>query len=371
MKKEERAGLGLESRSSRLIFGSGWKEVTPLLHPYSKTISAAIAYVGKDAERYLPLEQGSSIIVDASEIAVRRGLTDPNALYSWHKIGVMVYSLPNLHAKLILAESPNAINPAFLAIGSANVSRSSSSKLKEAILLTDPEETLQDARQALVSWKAQSGQPLSATKIAYLQSIFRADADDPPSGDGTGPDSGGADGDEDDEEAATKDVDEESWPRPTRIYVVPVSPTDDASEEALYIADDLAEQHGVEDGEDAQAGELALTMFWVDDFEDNENWTYPENAHVIAIRTTKSMRIIRTLELDEPGRIIHRYTDKFSSPSRNYYYLLTKISNERRTVADLHEAMNNVGEKINFETGYMRSKVVDALVGIWTDIQYN
>ncbi|MGW0024728.1 phospholipase D family protein [Rhodococcus sp. NPDC003383] len=140
------ASLGLEDRSVRLIAGQRvWDELTPLLGRRSCTILAAVAYVGSHAGDLIKLERGSSIIVDASVSTVRAGSTDPLVLAKWIEAGVRVYSLEGLHAKMILAESTGESHPAFLLVGSANLSRSSATRLTESVVLTDSRDCLDEA----------------------------------------------------------------------------------------------------------------------------------------------------------------------------------------------------------------------------------
>lgn len=363
----ESVPLELDDRSARLISGSGWAELTLLLTPYAKKLAGAVAFIGPDADRYLTPKQGSSMIVDASEGTVRAGLTDPSVLTVWKKRGVVVYSLTNLHAKLILAEAVDDDHPAFLAVGSANVSTASARRLREAVLLTDSDVTLDEARETIISWKSAAGSPLSFERLAELCDVYRADAGADPADDG---DEG--DPHAEDDESEGEHVTE--WPKPTQIYVVPVGPKDDASEEALHKADSLAEEFGVGPPDDAEVGSFAIDMFWLDEDVDPDlrsGWTYPEGAWVIAVNGTKSGQIRGNSYLSEPGRIIYRFADPYASPPRTYYYLHVRVSGEDHTFAELKAALAAVSVQLDYEAGYLRTKVVDALLGIWGDIDYD
>lgn len=358
--------LGLDDRSARLVSGKAvWDELTPILKPYAKTITAAIAYIGSVAAQQLHLSAGSSIIVDASERCVRAGSTDPRVLLAWTKSGVKVYSLAGLHAKMVLADSPSGEYPSFLAAGSANVSAASGSRLLEAVVLTDSDITLDEARNALVEWKTMAGSALSQARLRELEAMYGAERN-------------GIDGDvEEDEASGEPDGDEDGsatpWPRPTSIYVAPVSTTDDASEEAEHRLEELSAQYGCADNGD-DTDQFAVTMFWWDETADPDyepNWKYAEGAHVIVVNGTKSGRIQAKSLVGEPGRVVHSYTDQDASPARTYYYLYSKLSGQHRTFADLESALESVGVKVDYSSRYLREKVVNALIGIWTDIEYD
>ena len=94
--------LGLDDRSARLIHGRDvWTEIRGLLSGYS-AISAAIAFVGPDADQHLPLRGPATIVVNAGDNALASGWTDPEVLLRWTRRGVRVYSLASLHAKVLL-----------------------------------------------------------------------------------------------------------------------------------------------------------------------------------------------------------------------------------------------------------------------------
>jgi len=160
--------LGLDDRSARLISGRDvWSEISRLLSGQSR-IQAAIGYVGSDADQYLPLRGPASIVVNAGEDALTSGRTDPTLLLRWARRGIRVYSLPSLHAKVILAEG----DPSFVLIGSANAAWSSANRLEEAVLLADERDTVEETRAAVARWKQLAGEPL--TQEWLQQAVLRA-----------------------------------------------------------------------------------------------------------------------------------------------------------------------------------------------------
>lgn len=88
-------------------------------------IVAAISYVGVKASEVLPLRKGDFLICDASERAIKQGVTSAKALASYLRIGVKVFSHEGLHSKVVATES-------FAWVGSANASRNSRDNLTEA-----------------------------------------------------------------------------------------------------------------------------------------------------------------------------------------------------------------------------------------------
>ncbi len=352
--------LGLDDRTARLVAGTGaWAQIAPILKPYARTITAAIAYVGSEAARQMTLAKGSTIIVDASERSVRAGSTDPAALLEWAKAGVMVYSLENLHAKMILASRPDDEHGSFLAVGSANVSAASANRLYEAIVLTDSGDALDEALHTLMHWKIRCGAPLTVTQLKNLEAVFASKRENDHYDGATGND------DLDEEEAVMP------WLRPTSIYLARVRGRDDASEEAIHKFDELAKRYGCVD--DNVGGGFEIDMCWWDDEADSNyqpTQKYVEGAHMIAVTTTPAGHIRRTSELVAPGRIVHIFNDKDDSPPKTYYYLYRKLSAESHTFKDAKDALAAVGVSADFARHYLSARSIDALLGIWTDIDY-
>jgi hypothetical protein len=136
-------------------------------------VVAAISYVGVRASEVLPLREGDFLICDASERAIKQGVTSAKALASYLRIGVKVFSHEGLHSKVVATES-------FAWVGSANASRNSRDNLTEAsvriegpacreafrwalsLATEDTELSAQDVRllaKLPVSWQARGGEP--------------------------------------------------------------------------------------------------------------------------------------------------------------------------------------------------------------------
>jgi hypothetical protein len=114
----------------RLIHGTRvWAEITDLCRAKG-TRRAAIAFLGADAPRLLPLSRKSDVlVVNASKSALASGATNPDALAWYVDRGVRVLSSPKLHAKLVVTSQS-------VAVGSANASAHSTA-LDEAAIISD------------------------------------------------------------------------------------------------------------------------------------------------------------------------------------------------------------------------------------------
>lgn len=117
-----------------------WPQLTKAVRGSRQSCAVAVAYFGKGAGTLLPLTEGSSLVVDASERAVASGQTCPTDLAKLVKRGVKVYSVPNLHAKVFVLGGAAYI-------GSTNVSNRSASQLVEAVIRTTEPGAVRAARK--------------------------------------------------------------------------------------------------------------------------------------------------------------------------------------------------------------------------------
>ncbi|RYG02778.1 MAG: hypothetical protein EOO07_32595 [Chitinophagaceae bacterium] len=90
----------------------------------------------------LPLKAGSILVVNASDIIVKTGQTNPSELIKLLKKGVKIYSCDKLHAKVFVVNQE-------LFIGSSNVSRNSDLRLQEAMLHTSEVSLVKQAKLAV------------------------------------------------------------------------------------------------------------------------------------------------------------------------------------------------------------------------------
>lgn len=117
-----------------------WPQLTKAVRRSRKRCSVAVAYFAAGASRLLPLPKGSRIVVDASERAVASGQTCPTDVLSLVKRGVVVFSVPNLHAKVFVVGR-------VAYIGSTNVSNRSAAHLIEAAVRTTEPAAVRAARE--------------------------------------------------------------------------------------------------------------------------------------------------------------------------------------------------------------------------------
>ncbi len=94
----------------------------------ARTRRAAIAYVGDDPP--IAFGEGDLLVVDASDASIRCGRTSAATLTIFHEAGAQLFSLPSLHAKVMLLDD-------WAVVGSANDSRQSVTAYAEAAILSD------------------------------------------------------------------------------------------------------------------------------------------------------------------------------------------------------------------------------------------
>lgn len=90
-------------------------------------VIAVVGYIGVDAPTVMPLRAGDSLVCDASPSAIKSRLTSTRALLEYDSKGVAIYSLEDLHAKVVCSKS-------FAWVGSTNASTNSRDNLIEASL---------------------------------------------------------------------------------------------------------------------------------------------------------------------------------------------------------------------------------------------
>lgn len=103
-----------------------WSDLSKLAKG-RKRIQAAISYV---TARHLDFVAGGVLVCDASDRAIKGGLTSAKTLRSFFKRGAEIYSFPGLHSKVAVIDS-------FALVGSANLSGNAGIGTCEAALLTD------------------------------------------------------------------------------------------------------------------------------------------------------------------------------------------------------------------------------------------
>jgi hypothetical protein len=140
-----------------------WPTLTKLARK-SRRAHVAVAYLGKGANKLLPLGKGDNLVVDMSESAVRSSQTNPYEIERYLRKGVDVYTCSNLHAKLYVFDKT-------LVVGSANVSRRSQQDLVEVGLLCKDKHVLTQARGWVKS--LQQGPPVTPGYIRLCKRIYK------------------------------------------------------------------------------------------------------------------------------------------------------------------------------------------------------
>jgi hypothetical protein len=144
---------------NKILSNGMWSEIGRLSKK-ARERRAAIAYVTKDS---LGLKRGDTLVVDASDAAIKGGQTSARALWSLSRRGVQLFSFPGLHAKVI-SLGDTAI------IGSANMSANSATDLLEAAIATDAPSIVAGVT-SLIYRVCERSLALSTTEIRRLMQI--------------------------------------------------------------------------------------------------------------------------------------------------------------------------------------------------------
>ncbi|MBY6682323.1 phosphatidylserine/phosphatidylglycerophosphate/cardiolipin synthase family protein [Rhodococcus sp. BP-316] len=347
-------GLGIE-RTTRLLSGSIWNELSQLVESHRNHVSAAIAYVGTQGNKTLPLGRGSSIVVNASRRAVAAGSTDPNTLLAWFKDGVMVYSHPKLHAKVVLFE-PEKQEP-FAVVGSGNASGASATLWSEAALMTDSADSVEEVRGYLVSVKSDATR-LSRTDLEELAKIYGTERND-----------SGVDDANEDEDPELNESTEVQAERVFQLFPALMFEGDDVSAEADHVAEELAAEHGAATDNSEQPGERFLYTFHNELF-DGQSAHLAEGMHVAPVMVTRKGRRRTDSEVHPPARVIHRIIDRDVSPQRVYYFVLGRKSIHEPLLKDLRDVMDDLGVTLDHQAGYTRPQVLRAILSLWPDLTH-
>ena len=158
--------------STRLLTQDVWAHLARSAARFKKPSFVAVAYFGKGGADLLPLKRGSTLVVDASEEAVRSGQTSPEELLRLYKNGVRIHSVRGLHAKVYVIGKE-------VFIGSANVSRNSRDNLREVLILSRDESLLRAAKAFVRSLMTVE---LGENELDRLKKIYAKRAREPRGG---------------------------------------------------------------------------------------------------------------------------------------------------------------------------------------------
>lgn len=148
---------------SSLITLSPWWSISTAAGNAKQPSHVAVAYIGQNGDKLLPLSTGSLLVVDASLAAVRAGITFPGALQKLQKRGVKIFVAPLLHAKVFAFDK-------IAFVGSTNASIRSQRHLLEAITKITDEATIKDIRNYV---RSLCKDELSATDLAWLLGQYK------------------------------------------------------------------------------------------------------------------------------------------------------------------------------------------------------
>ena len=149
-----------------------------LLSKRRSSVIAVVGYIGVNAPTVMPLHAGDSLVCDASPTAIKSRHTSAKALFEYDRGGVAIYSLADLHAKVICSKS-------FAWVGSTNASENSRDNLIEAsVRVSGPE------ARSVFEWALQQtveDRALSTDDIRDLRKIPLDPATRRPPGNSTSP----------------------------------------------------------------------------------------------------------------------------------------------------------------------------------------
>lgn len=152
--------------------GSVWGEITELVAGSTGQIQAAIAYVGKEAPRLLPLKTGDVLIVNASERSLRSGATNPYVLEEFMGAGVEVHNAHALHAKVITTDTHTIV-------GSANASENSSIRCQEAFMVSSTVKMRHQVRDFVDTLLGKHSAQVLHEELPEFKRIFDSNPDRP------------------------------------------------------------------------------------------------------------------------------------------------------------------------------------------------
>lgn len=150
-----------------LISEDVWNTVGPLLETRGGVVQAAIAYLGADAPKILRLEAQDTLVFDGSDANLVAGAVNPDAVGAYLTAGCRCFSLPGLHAKMLVSSDP----PMAL-VGSANLSRHSRDHLAEAVIQTDNPDVMEAVAAQIRLW-SRDGTPVDDTWVARARTLYR------------------------------------------------------------------------------------------------------------------------------------------------------------------------------------------------------
>ena len=146
----------------RLLTDDVWPRLTKLAREGGAAL-VAVPYFGTGGAKQLPLAEGSRLVVNCSQAAVKSGQVNPTELLTLLRRGVEIHSSPDLHAKVFVFRS-RAI------VGSANVSERSRDLLHEAAIETSNRDVVRSCREFV---RSLLGDELGEESLKKLARAYR------------------------------------------------------------------------------------------------------------------------------------------------------------------------------------------------------
>lgn len=148
--------------TTKFLGPNPWPEITKAVKTRGPRY-VAVAYLGVDAPRLLPLKSRDVLVVNASDRSIRAHATSPDAIEEFIERGVRVVSVGTLHAKVIATEL-------FAVVGSANAS-ANSERADEATIITDQKSVINQVRDFVMNLIAQSTE-LDANFLVHARKVW-------------------------------------------------------------------------------------------------------------------------------------------------------------------------------------------------------
>ena len=143
----------------KLVSDNLWPEIKKIASK-SKRRMAAIAYVTSD--KYLKFKRGDTLVVDASDAKIKAGDTSAAVLRAASKRGASLFTVPGLHAKVIVCDRTAVI-------GSANASESSTNLVEAAIITDDHTAAAQSV--AMIDQLTEAGRCIDEKYLRRIEAI--------------------------------------------------------------------------------------------------------------------------------------------------------------------------------------------------------
>lgn len=146
----------------RLSSNTIWADIEALAIKTNVKL-VAVPYITDDTR--IKFGRGDTIIVDASDKAIASGQTKAKTLEKAFNKGAEIYSLPKLHAKIMLFDK-------VAVIGSTNISTASAQTLKEAAVITDNKNIISSINNLISQFKTdKDARKIDKAFISKINSI--------------------------------------------------------------------------------------------------------------------------------------------------------------------------------------------------------